>query len=150
MEQYQSNYDLVGGITKVVVHPTGATLPALEEGGAEQSSGVRVEIEERGSSYVESREMQDGQYCVRHTLTFVTQHGNGPFTNAQLERALNEGVVADVTLATGATIRVGWSEKHGVEAPLHLQSVAFESGERGVDLPLKKWIWESVDITPLL
>ncbi len=134
----------MGGITQVVMHPIGANLQSLED------SEMPVMLEERGSSYRESHELREGQYCVRHRLTFVTQHGNGPFTNAQLERALHEGIIADVTLATGATIRVGWSEKHNFEAPLFLQSVEFESGERGADFPLKKWIWESLDTTPLI
>ncbi len=87
---------------------------------------------------------------MRHTLTFVTQHGNSPFTNAEMERILHEGAVADVTLATGATIRVGWSAKHNLEAPLQLQLVSFESGERGADYPLKRWVWESLDTTALI
>ncbi len=138
-------YGLVGGIANIVLHP--ATTPLPELGGDE---GMPVALYDRGSSYVEEQILESGLYRVRHTLSFVTKHGDSPFTNPQMLRALRDGVVADVTLASGAQIRVGWSERLGVHAPLRLQQVEFTSGERGTDYPLKKWVWVSEDTLSLI
>ncbi len=139
-------YNLVGGITSVVLHPT----TTLSSEGVASGDGYNVTLCDWGSSYVETLNVQDGLYMVTHKLTFVGYVGEDPIAGERFKAVLREGVVADVVLNSGVTIRVGWSDKYGSAAPLRLVSSELESGEKPIDYPLKKWIWESVDTISLI
>ncbi|MFI3304174.1 MAG: hypothetical protein SNF68_06010 [Rikenellaceae bacterium] len=140
-------FELVGGITRVVLRLASTPLPEL---GDEDSSGVDVNLNVGDASYVERQYLDAGQYRVIHTLSFQCEHADAPFSPEQIQRILTCGVVADVTLATGAVIRVGWSERFGVEYPLRLQSLEFSSGGSAVDYPLQSWVWSSTDRETLM
>ncbi len=146
MESNQS-FELVGGIARLVLHPISTPLPEI---GVVDESSIEVSLECGVASYVERQLLESRQYQVLHTLSFQCEHGNSPFTDTQMQRCLIEGVVADVTLGTGATIRVGWSERFEFASPLRLQSVEFASGETKVDYPLRSWVWSSIDSDTLI
>ncbi|MFI3259654.1 MAG: hypothetical protein R3Y16_06115 [Rikenellaceae bacterium] len=136
-----SNFELVGGVTRVVLYPAKTPLPDDAEG------GYVVDLSAGGASYTESRLYSAGQYTVRHTLKFSCEHADSPFTAKELAAVARCGVVADITLSTGASLRVGWSERWGVEFALRLISAEFASGEEATDYPLRTWVWESTDLT---
>lgn len=139
-------YNPTGGIAHVVLHPVGAPLPDF---GDSSQGGVEIFLEESGSSYLEEQIFEAGQYYVRHTLTLCTPHGEGPYTPDSLKIALRDGVVADVTLCSGLQLRLGWSRDYGVAYPLRLSAMEFSSGEKLSAIPTKRWVWRSVDSTPL-
>ncbi len=139
-------YNPTGGITRVVLHPVGTPLPDF---GDCSVSGVEVFLEERGASYLEEQIFEDGQYSVRHTLTFCTPHGEGPYAPEALKIALRDGVVADVTLTSGLQMRLGWSRDFDVALPLRLTNMEFTSGDNALALPSKRWVWQSLDRTSL-
>ncbi len=135
-------YGLVGGITRVVLHPTKTPLA--------ESSGDEVSLYYQGSSYSEEQSCESGQLIVTHRLTLVTHIGEDPLTGSKMRDAERDGIVADVTLSSGCKITLGWSEKHGFAAPLRLVTVETTSGEKSLDYPLKKWVWESEDSLSLI
>ncbi len=139
-------YNPTGGITRIVLHPVGTPLPDF---GDCSTSGVEVFLEERGSSYVEEQVVENNQYYVRHTLTFCTPHGEGPYNPETLKVAMRDGVVADVTLSSGLMLRLGWSRDYGCDFPLRLTNMEFTSGENQLALPSKRWVWVATDRTPL-
>ncbi len=141
-----SNYSLVGGITQIVLHPTSTPLPELGTLG----DGYQVPLIVGEASYCEVVSRDDEECIVTHTLTFTGEHQDSPLSSEQFEILVREGAVADVELATGAVIRVGWSTKFGVDYPLRLSKTEFVSGEQRSDYPLKKWVWESCDLERLL
>ncbi len=138
----QQIYNPTGGIARIVLHPVGTPLP-------EFGSGVEVVLEERGASYLEEQVYENGLYYVRHTLTFQTPHGEGPYNPEELKIALRDGVIADVTLSSGLQLRLGWSRDYDTIYPLRLSGVEFTSGDNRLALPSKKWTWCSVDRTAL-
>ncbi|MFI3304889.1 MAG: hypothetical protein R3Y68_00065 [Rikenellaceae bacterium] len=146
MESNQS-FELVGGITRVVLHLASTPLPDIGEVG---ESSFEVTLEAGVASYVERQTLEATLYRVHHTLAFQCEHADSPLDDEQMKLALRDGVVADVTLGTGATIRVGWSERFELAAPLRLQSVEFASGESRVDYPLRSWVWSSIDSDTLI
>lgn len=142
----QQIYNPTGGIAQIVLHPVGTPLPDF---GDCTVSGVEVFLSESGSSYLEEQIFDGEQYYVRHTLTFCTPHGEGPYTPEELIVVARDGVVADVTLSSELKIRLGWSRDYGVEYPLRLTNMEFTSGDGLTALPTKRWVWQSVDCTPL-
>ena len=46
-----------------------------------------------------------------------------------------EGVVAEIVLASGESVVVGWSERFGFEQALRIKEMLFLSGKRPTDLP---------------
>lgn len=146
MESNQS-YELVGGVARVVMHPASTPLPEIGECG---ETSVEIPLDVGVASYIERQELVSGQYRVLHKLSFQFEHGESPFTKELTSQLLTKGAIADVTLGTGATIRVGWSSRYEASAPLRLQNMEFTSGERKVDYPLKSWVWCSTDYQTLI
>ncbi len=130
------------------MHPSSSTLP--DELLAETEQSITLMLHHEGSLYSEVRSSTNGMYGVQHQLTLVGYHGDEIGDEATMQQALREGVVADVKLNSGAVIRVGWSSKYGVAAPLRLVSSEIITGEKRVDYPLKRWIWESIDMSSLI
>ncbi len=139
-------YNPIGGIAAVVLHPVGTPLPDF---GESSTSSVEVFLEESGSSYLEEQIVENGQCYVSHTLTFTTPHGEAPYSGEALKRVLRDGVVADVTLASGLQLRLGWSRDYDTSFPLRLTKIEFTSGDNRLALPSQRWVWVSTDRTPL-
>ncbi len=146
--ELKSNYLLAGGIAEVVMHPSSSTLPEAVLATTDESFSITLHHE--GSSYSEVRGSTHGMYSVRHKLTLVGYMGGDMASEAAVQRVLQQGVVADVRLNSGESVRVGWSEKYGVAAPLRLVSSEILTGEKRLDFPLKTWVWESLDTTALI
>ncbi len=144
-----NNYTLVGGIATVVMRPPNSTLPDTLFDISDQC--LTMDLYHEGSSYVETRSCEEGIYTVRHTLTLVGYLGEELISNDyELPSLLRDGVIADVAFTSGAEIRVGWSKKYGTAAPLRLLSCEVVSGEKRLDYPIKRWVWESLDTTTLI
>ncbi|MFI3289143.1 MAG: hypothetical protein SNH55_04390 [Rikenellaceae bacterium] len=139
-------YNPIGGIAAVVLHPVGTPLPDF---GVCSTSSVEVFLEESGSSYLEEQIVENGECYVRHTLTFTTPHGESPYSTEALKTVLRDGVIADVTLASGLQLRLGWSRIYGTSFPLRLTKIEFSSGENRLTLPSRSWVWVSTDKSPL-
>ncbi len=146
--ELRSNYLLAGGIAHVVMHPSNSTLP--DEPLTVGDSSLTMPLHHEGSSYSELRNCSAGLYTVTHRLTVVGYLGEDMASEEELQALLLSGIVADVKLNSGATIRVGWSSKFGVAAPLRLVSSEVVSGEKRLDYPLRKWVWESTDASALI
>ncbi len=141
----KSNFELVGGITRAVVHLATTPLPEI---GSSDGDGVEISLDLGGNYYTERVDLSEGVYRVVHTLCFSSLPSESPFEATTMSQALAEGIVVDITFASGSTIRVGWSDRYGVEFPLRLESVEFSSGEEVTTYPLHKWTWSSVDKSP--
>ncbi|MFR9650743.1 MAG: hypothetical protein SNG35_01810 [Rikenellaceae bacterium] len=140
--EYSTRSGLVGGIAQVVLHHPSSTLPHL--GGVARDS-LTLSLLSTGSSYSESR-VDDGDLtATEHTLTLAIEPDSPIFDDRAMERAVSNGVVADITLSTGVQIRVGWSERYGVAFPLLFTSVGYDSGSQISDKPTRKWVLSSVD-----
>ncbi len=150
----QNFYELVGGIAAVVLYPTSAPLPAepTTDLSAIECDHFAVSMAVGEASYTEKMECMGGamNFTVRHTLKFQCSHDDAPLDEYCLAKVRNEGVVADIRLGTGLTIRVGWSARYGVQYPLRLTSTTFESGSKPLDYPLRSWVLESVDQSLLI
>ncbi len=147
----KSNFNVVGGITAVVLYPTSASLPdepttTIDE----DSEGVVVAVDCGASSYTESV-TSDGSFStpnnflVHHRLELQTLAGEEPLCDPLSQTSFKEGVVLDVTLASGATIRIGYSERHGGDYPARLTSSKFDSGDNALAYPLRTMVFESTD-----
>ncbi len=145
MSDFTDLYDLRGGVTRVVLYPIGVDLPQFPQYNELDSSAVDVPLDLAGSSYNEQVEVSDGRMLVTHRLSLVTLHGDEIFTAAYLDRVVREGVVADVELTSGASIRLGWSERYGTQYPLRLLRSEFDSGTQDSDIPSKRWVFECAD-----
>lgn len=132
------DFGLVGGITRVVVYP--AKTPLSKDDGEE------IELHFCGSSYSEGQTWKDGQLTVKHSLTLTTPLGSIPI----LESQNNDALIAVATLASGDEITIGYSKRHGTNAPLRVTKTELSSGDKRVDYPLKTWLLESLDSTPLI
>ncbi len=144
-----NNYTLAGGITAAVMRPPNSTLPDELLDLSDQCFTMKLYHE--GSSYVETRSCDEGIYTVRHTLTLVGYLGEDLISSDyELQSIMRDGVVADIALCSGAEIRIGWSKKYGTAAPLRLVSCEIISGEKRLDYPMKKWVWESIDTSTLI
>ncbi len=141
MESSQ-NFELVGGITDVVIYPAGAPLP--EAVGELTADALPIAIAERSSKYSEEWSCRSSSRAIHHTLQYVTTNDQESLSQSEIEAAMLHGVVADVTLASGANIRVG------LTYTLRLKSVSFTSGTEPTDTPQRVWVWECTDTTPLL
>ncbi len=147
----ESTQDLenVGGVTKVVIYPTGTPLPEIgEEEGC--SEACVVAIMEKGSSYSETWLCENSSRVVTHSLSIVTFHDAEICDESQIDNIIRRGITADVTLATGAVIRVGEDDDEDGRYALRLKSVTTLSGSEPLDIPSKTWVWESKDSTPLI
>lgn len=143
MESSQ-NLEIVGGVTKAVLYPTGTPLPEI--GGEEEcSAACTVSLTHSGSQYDEVWVAKNSSRVVKHTLTLVTYQDTPQFSAYRMKTALAQGVVADVTLASGAVIRVGEDTSDDGRYALRLKSVTSSSGEKPLDIPTITWVWESVD-----
>lgn len=131
-------FGLVGGISRVVVLPAKTPLPGEE--------GEEIELHFCGSSYEEKQSWTGDQLLVTHSLTLCTPLG----MSAIIDPLVRGGMVAIVTLSSGAEIIVGYSSRHGVDAPLRLTRTELSSGEKRLDYPLKSWFLESQDSVPLI
>ncbi len=151
MESTQ-NYESMGGVTAVVLYPIEtplAELGALEET-TDDITSYSIELAEEGSKYLEEWLVQGGRMAVQHTLTFVTHHDYSPFSQRERERAVRQGMVADVTLSSGITIRLGATTVDETQYPLRLKSVTADSGDEAIEIPTTTWVWECIDLTPHL
>ncbi len=140
-------FELVGGVTRAVIYPASTSLPEL---GEESDLGYELTIDLGSSSYTERLSLESGSRQVLHTFSFETLPRESPFDEKLTNRALREGIVADLTLSSGTIIRVGWSARYGVEFPLRLESADFSSGEAAADYPMQKWVWSSTDRNTLV
>lgn len=123
-----------GGVERVVLYPAGG-ISVIED--VAEVQGVEVELVDDGSSYVELFISKSGLVGVEHTLTLCSQqHNASPWLDAEfIRRAAVEGVVAEVYLASGIKIVVGWSERFATEQALRLKTLHTLSGKRPTDLP---------------
>ena len=140
---------LVGGIAKVILHHSSDSLHTVEVG-SESEGSVAIQLAVGGSSYLEERVCEQCGTGVKHTLTLAIRYECTPYDEPTLQRVIRDGVVADVTLATGDQIRVGWSERYRSSLPLRLTSANYESGKRLSDCPSRIWVLSSLDTNGLL
>ena len=100
-------------------------------------AGVEVSLMDDGSSYEELHSAEGLPVSVQHTLTLCSQQRDAsPWLDKEfLRRVAVEGVVAEITFASGFEILVGWSERFAVEQALRLKSLNVISGKRPTDLP---------------
>ncbi len=141
------NNRLVGGIAKVILHHPFESLSEVEVGD-ESVGSVTPQLILSSCSYLEERLCEDCGSGVKHTLTLAIQHECPPYGDSTFQDVIRDGVVADITLATGEVIRVGWSERYGVSSPMRLESVNYESGKLLSDNPSRVWMLSSIDTTP--
>ncbi len=135
---------LVGGIARVVLHHPSSPLP--EVGVVCQESGsLLVELLDSGSYYLEERVVDEGLRAIKHTLSLAIDPQSPIFDESAMERAIIDGLVADITLFTGQQFRVGWSERYGVALPLQLSSATYSSGAQLSEAPTRSWVMSCVD-----
>lgn len=131
----------------MVIYPAGTPLVEATADNQEElmEAAWPITIMERTAKYVEEWTCRNSSRAVQHRLTYTTQHGVETLSDGQIDWVMRHGVVADLTLASGAVIRVG-----GNGFSLRLKSVDFSSGSVPLDVPQKIWVWESTDTTPLI
>ncbi len=142
-----NDFKLAGGITRVVIYPATTPLPEL---GEESNEGLELTLDLGTSSYTEQVTIESACRKVLHTLSFETLPHEMPLDEALMQRIIREGIIADIWLASGGSIRVGWSSRYGAEFPLRLQSSNFSSGESALNYPLQRWVWSSSDRNSLI
>ena len=127
-------YKPVGGLVRAELFHSSQvdSVEQLRWGG-----GVEVGLVDDASSYTEQFSADNRQVSVLHTLTLCSQQRDAsPWLDKEfLRRVAVEGVVAEITLASGCEILVGWSERFAVEQALRLKSLNVISGKRPTDLP---------------
>jgi hypothetical protein len=124
----------IGGVVRAVLYAVGE-LSSRED--IAQREGIEVELVDDGSSYEEAFRSAEGLVSVEHTLTLCSQRKDAsPWLDTRfVERAAVEGVVAEIVLASGESVVVGWSERFGFEQALRIKEILFLSGKRPTDLP---------------
>lgn len=135
----ESTYRPLGGIAALTLGVASQSEAALTL----PQTGVEITLLEDRSTYTESIEWVGSSKSVKHTLRVVTwAEYELPDT---LVAALTHGFVALVTLNSGATHCVGWSEYAAGDRPLRLVSCSVGSGEKPASRGCKEWLFESVD-----
>lgn len=137
-------YKPVGGIIRAELFAVGGLNSAQE---MVQGAGISVSLMDDGSSYEESISAQGLPVSVNHTLTLCSDRNlaSGWFDEEFLQRAAIEGLAALITLSTGESLLLGWSEKFGFEQALRLSELRFESGQRPNDSPRVKLVLSARD-----
>ncbi len=122
-------YKPVGGIISAELFTVGDKV-SVEELVAGQ--GVEVELADDGSEYEEIASADNSPVSVQHTLTLCSTRpcAEAWFDEEFLQRTAIEGLAARVTMATGESLTLGWSERFGFEQALRLRSLRFQSGSR--------------------
>ena len=102
-----------------------------------QAKSIEVELKDDGSTYEEAFVKDDGLVSVEHTLTLHSEPSlSKEWFSVELMQILStEGAVAEVVLASGEELILGYSERFGLEQALRLESLKFHSGSRPNDSP---------------
>ena len=130
----QKSYKPIGGVLKAELYAVGG-LASIED--AVQGGGIEVELKDDGSCYEELFLSDTGLVSVQHTLTLAASRNDaGQWLDVRFrEECAAEGVVARVTLSTGESLLIGWSNRFGFEQALRLKQMLFSSGRKPTDEP---------------
>ena len=107
-------YKPVGGITSCELFTLQALVSAED---MVAGQGVMVSLSDDGSHYEERMSCEQGPVSVEHTLTLCSDRSEAVrwFDHDLLQRMAIEGVAALITLASGESLRLGWSPRFGFE-----------------------------------
>lgn len=127
-------YKPVGGIKSCELFTLQALVSAED---MVAGQGVMVSLSDDGSRYEERMSCEHGPVSVEHTLTLCSERSEAArwFEHELLQRMAIEGVAALITLASGESLRLGWSPRFGFEQPLRLLSLSFSSGDKPNNSP---------------
>ena len=128
------SYKPVGGIISCELFTLQALVSAED---MVAGQGVEVLLSDDGSHYEERISCQQGPASVEHTLTLCSDRSAAArwFDHELLQLMAIEGVAALITLASGESLKLGWSPRFGFEQPLHLLSLCFSSGDKPNNSP---------------
>lgn len=136
-----SKYKPVGGVERCSLYPANAVEKALfsSEGCEVTLVGEPLEVEllDDMSSYEELTDSLKGDIRVSHLLNLVADRevAKAWFDKDFLDRAYLDGLVAQVLLADGRRLLVGYSALFDDEQPLRLESLISTSGTKLHDKP---------------
>lgn len=117
----------IGGIKSCVLYAAGAV----------ENQPVTVELMDDRSTYNQMLSSNKGVCTVTHTLRLVAYKDSAVawLESHFIRRASIQGVVAELTLNDGGSVKVGYSEALLYQQPLRLSKVEIESGSSAEHIP---------------
>lgn len=117
----------IGGIKSCALYAASAVV----------SQPITVELMDDRSTYNQMLCSEKGVCTVNHTLRLVAYKDSATawLESQFIRRASLQGVVAELVLNDGSSVKVGYSEALHYQQPLRLTKVEIESGSSAEHIP---------------